>query len=229
MGAGSSGEHAMAVKRVILAAVVRQFGHPRGAAGNVAAWVMAHRPSNRQRNRWVVSLLDPQPGDRVLEIGFGPGLAIAELSRRVGASGHVYGIDHSDVMLRQAARRNAAAIQAGQVTLTRDTVERLPPAIDGPFDAILAVNSFGFWTVPAERLEDLRRRLAPGGRIAIASQPRCPGATRNTSLDAANNITELLQAAGFTQTRTEILDLDPPVVCVLAVNQDTVHGHRPES
>jgi hypothetical protein len=41
---------------------------------------MAHRPSNAQRNRWVVSLLDVQPTDRVLEIGFGPGIAIQELS-----------------------------------------------------------------------------------------------------------------------------------------------------
>jgi ubiquinone/menaquinone biosynthesis C-methylase UbiE len=218
----------MAVKRAILAAIVRQFGHPRGAAGNVAGWVMAHRPSNRQRNRWVVALLDVQPTDRVLEIGFGPGLAIAELSRRVGASGHVYGIDHSDVMLRQATRRNAAAIQAGEVTLTRGTVEQLSPVPDVPFDAILAVNSVGFWTAPAERLEHLRRRLTPGGRIAIASQPRCSGATRNTSLDAASKITDLLQAAGFTQTRTEILDLDPPVVCVLGVNQNPAHRHRAE-
>jgi ubiquinone/menaquinone biosynthesis C-methylase UbiE len=210
--------------RPLVAAIVRQFGHPRGLAGAAAGLVMAHRPSNRRRNRWVASLLNVQPSDRVLEIGFGPGLAIAELSRRVGPSGHVYGIDHSDVMLRQATRRNAAAIHAGRITLTLGTVEQLPPALHGPFDAILAVNSLGFWTAPAERLDDLRRRLTPGGSIAIASQPRCPGATRNTSLDAASEITDLLQAAGFTQTRTEILDLDPPVVCVLAVNQAPAHG-----
>jgi ubiquinone/menaquinone biosynthesis C-methylase UbiE len=210
----------VAVKRAIIAAIVGQFGHPRGAAGNVAGWVMAHRSSNRRRNSWVASLLDVQPTDRVLEIGFGPGLAIAELSRRVGPAGHVYGLDRSGVMLRQATRRNAAAIQAGRVTLTLGTVEQLPPALDGPFDAILAVNSLGFWTAPAERLEDLRRRLTPGGRIAIASQPRCPGATRRTSLDAASELTDLLQAAGFAQTRTEILDLEPPVVCVLATNPD---------
>ncbi|MGI5283048.1 class I SAM-dependent methyltransferase [Nonomuraea polychroma] len=166
-----------------------------------------------------------RPTDRVLEIGFGPGLAIAELSRRVGASGHVYGVDRSDVMLRQATKRNAAAVQAGRVTLTLGSVEQLPPALDGPFDIILAVNSLGFWTAPAERLDDLRRRLTPGGRIAIVSQPRCPGATRSTSLEAARNITTLLQDAGFTKTRTETLDLDPPVVCVLAVNDpDPVHG-----
>jgi ubiquinone/menaquinone biosynthesis C-methylase UbiE len=211
----------MDVKRAIILAMVRQFGHPRGAIGGVAGWVMAHRSSNRQRNRWVASLLDVQPTDRVLEIGFGPGLAIAELSRRVGPDGHVYGIDRSDVMLRQATGRNAAAIQDGRVTLALGTVELLPPALDGPFDAILAVNNLGFWMSPAERLEDLRRRLTPGGRIAIASQPRCPGATRSTSLDAAREITDLLQGAGFTQMRTEILDLAPPVVCVLATNPDS--------
>jgi len=85
----------MTVKRAVIAAIVGQFGHPRGTAGTIAGWVMAHRRSNRERNSWVVSLLDVQPSDRVLEIGFGPGLAIAELSRRVGDSGHVYGIDHS--------------------------------------------------------------------------------------------------------------------------------------
>jgi SAM-dependent methyltransferase len=227
-GPGDRGERAVTVKRVIVAGIVGQFGHPRGASGNVAGWVMAHRPSNRQRNSWVASLLDVQPTDRVLEIGFGPGLAIAELSRRLGADGHVYGIDHSDVMLRQATRRNAAAIQAGRVTLVRGTVEQLPPALDGPFDAILAVNSLGFWTAPDKRLEDLRRRLAPGGHIAIASQPRCPGATRITSLDAGREITDLLRAASLTPTRTETLDLDPPVVCVLAVRQDPIDGRLPD-
>jgi SAM-dependent methyltransferase len=123
-------------------------------------------------------------------------------------------------MLRQATRRNAAAIRAGRVTLARAPVGEFPPAFDGPFDAILAVNSLMFWPSPTERLDELRRRLAPGGRIAIASQPRCPGATESTSLEAAREIEDLLQAAGFAQTRTETLDLDPPVVCVLAVNRD---------
>jgi SAM-dependent methyltransferase len=213
-------EQAMALKRALIAAIVGQFGRPRGTAGSVAGWVMAHRPSNRQRNSWVVSLLDVQPTDRVLEIGFGPGLAIAELSRRVGDAGHVYGIDHSQVMLRQASRRNASAIAAGRVTLSRASVDQLPPSLGGPFDAILTVNSLGFWPAPAERLDELRRRLRPGGRIAIASQPRSPGATASTSRNAAREIEALLQDAGYTKTRTETLDLDPPVVCILAVTPD---------
>ena len=208
----------MTVRRAVIAAIVSQFGHPRGAAGSAAGWVLASRPSNRQRNNWAVSLLEVQPTDRVLEIGFGPGLAIAELSRRVGDKGHVCGIDHSEVMLRQATRRNASAIAAGRVSLSRASVDQLPPSLGGPFDAILTVNSLGFWPAPTQRLEELRRRLSPGGHIAIASQPRCPGATASTSRNAAREIEALLQDAGYTKTRAETLDLDPPVVCILAVN-----------
>jgi len=207
----------IAAVRILDHDVVGQAHHPRGAAGRVTAWEMAHRPSNRQRSRWAVSLLGVQPTDRVLEIGFGPGLAIAALVR--AGAGHVYGIDHSDVMLRQASRRNAGAIRSGRVTLIRASVEQIPPALDGPFDAILAVNALGFWSAPTERLAELRRRLAPGGRVAIASQPRCPGATAETSRSAAREIEDLLRGAGFTGLSTQTLPLSPPVACVLAGHQ----------
>lgn len=55
---------------------------------------MAHRPSNRERNRWPVSLLGIQSADRVLEVSLGPGLAIEEMGRMV-RQGRVVGIDHS--------------------------------------------------------------------------------------------------------------------------------------
>jgi ubiquinone/menaquinone biosynthesis C-methylase UbiE len=187
--------------------------------------VMAHRASNLQRNAWVVSLLNVQSTDRILEVGFGPGIAIGELSRRIGPSGHVYGIDHSKVMLKQASRGNAAAIRAGRVSLIRASVDDLPATFAGPFDAIVSVNSLGFWTAPRTRLEELRQRLKPGGRIAIASQPRSAGATRSTSLAAGREITDLLESAGFSQARTEMLDLEPPVVCVLAVNAPVPAAH----
>jgi ubiquinone/menaquinone biosynthesis C-methylase UbiE len=86
---------------------------------------MAHRTSNVRRNRWVVSLLDVQPSDRVLEVGFGPGLAIAGLSA-LTPNGMVFGVDHSEVMLRVARRRNAAAVRAGRVVLRLAEADALP-------------------------------------------------------------------------------------------------------
>jgi SAM-dependent methyltransferase len=212
-GVGRAG---IAVVRALDRDVIGQAHRPRGAAGRVAGWVFAHRPSNRQRNIWVVSLLDVRPAGQILEIGFGPGIAVAELAR--AGAGHVYGIDHSAVMLRQASRRNAAAIRGGRVTLVNASVDQIPPDLGGPFDAILAVNSLAFWPAPAERLAELRRRLAPGGRIAIVSQPRCHGATAGTSRSAADEIENLLRGAGFTQMSTQVLPLSPPVICVLATD-----------
>src|SRR6476469_9081276 len=184
--------------------LISQFHRPRGVVGRAVGWFMAHRGSNRQRNIWVVSILDIQPTDRVLEVGFGPGIAIAELARRV-TRGRVYGIDHSEVMVRQATRRNAAAVRAGRVEL-----------LHTPLDVILAVNSLGFWPDPAQRLSELRDLLRPGGRIALVSQPRCPGADAATTERAGRELRDRLTAAGLTDIRVETLDLDPPVACVIA-------------
>jgi ubiquinone/menaquinone biosynthesis C-methylase UbiE len=174
---------------------------------------MGRRSSNVARNRWAVQLLDVQPTDRVIELGCGPGVAIAALAARA-TRGLVVGVDHSQVMIGQARRRNRAAIRAGRVRLVHSPVERLSIG-DGPFDAALAVNTVGMWPDPTARLRELARLLAPGGRIALVSQPRCPGATAATSAAAANELAGLLTEAGFERLRTELLDLDPPAACVL--------------
>lgn len=198
-------------------AVVSQFREPRGVGGRIAGWVMAHRGSNRQRNAWAVGLLDVRPNDRVLEIGFGPGVAIGEIARRA-ANGLVVGIDHSEVMVRQATRRNAAALREGRVDLRLGTAENLP-AFDALFDKILAVNSLMFWDDPVARLQELRGLLRPGGRIAIAFQPRAPGSTDETAARAGKEIAGHFATAGFTDLRVETLALKPTaVVCVLGVS-----------
>jgi SAM-dependent methyltransferase len=202
------------LRQQVVRTLVGQAGHPRGVAGRLIGRLFAHRPSNRQRNRWAVALLDVQPADRVLEIGFGPGVAIAELAGRA-TRGHVHGVDHSEVMVRQAARRNAAAVRAGRVHLTCASVDRLP-GFDEPLDAVLAVNTVGFWPDPVSRLQELRHLLRPAGRIALVSQPRSPGADRDTTTRAAGELRDLLARAGFVGIRVETLDLDPPVACVLA-------------
>jgi SAM-dependent methyltransferase len=206
------------VRQRALRRVVGQFMEPHGLGGYLAGWVMAHRSSNRRRNRWVVSLLDVQPSDRVLEIGFGPGIAVGELSRLVNR-GFVMGVDHSQVMLRLARRRNASAVRTGRVDLRLGSVEALPD-FGVALDKVVAVNSMGFWPEPQNRLTELRERLRPGGSIAIASQPRCPGATRETSERAAREIEAALLRAGFCRPHVERLELSPPVVCVIAFSDE---------
>jgi len=192
---------------------VAQFHQPTGPVGHVAGWVMGRRSSNVARNRWAAGLLDVQPADRVIELGCGPGVAIAALASRA-TRGLVVGVDHSQVMIRQASRRNRAAIRAGRVRLIHAPVQSMS-VTGGPFDAALAVNTAGMWPDPPARLRELAGLLRPGGRIALVSQPRCPGATAATSAAAAKELAGLLTEAGFERLRTDTLDLDPPVACVI--------------
>lgn len=192
---------------------VAQFHRPAGAAGHVAGWIMGHRSSNVARNRWAVELLEVRPADRVVELGCGPGVAVAALAARA-TRGLVVGVDHSAVMVRQARRRNRAAVRAGRVRLIQAPVAQFP-AGEEPFDAALAVNTVGMWPDAAVRLREIAGLLRPGGRIAVVSQPRCPGASAATSAAAAAELSGLLAEAGFEDLRTELLDLDPPVACLL--------------
>ena len=208
-------------KQKLATAIRSQFVRPRSFAGWLVRWEMALRSSNRKRNGWVVELLGVEPTDRVLEIGFGPGIAIRELSHRA-RHGLVCGIDHSEVMLRQARRRNRAAVRAGRVDLRCASVEHLA-AFGEPFDKVLAVNNMGMWREPEERLKELRGLMRPGGRIAIVSQPRCPGATAQTTVTAGREIAARLTGAGFIRIRSEMLGREPPVVCVIALARRRVN------
>ena len=215
----------MRLRQKAIERIRAQFGQPTGLRGRIAGTIMAHRASNRRRNAWAVSLLDVQRDDRVLEIGFGPGIAIKELTAKTPA-GDVCGLDHSAVMVQQATRRNAAAVRRGQVDLRLGSVDELPD-FDASFDKVLAVNVTLFWDRPAELLGNLRRLLTPGGRIALAFQPRGPGATDEVATTTGHELVAALRDAGFSQVRLETLKLKPAVVCALGVNPSGDAGGRP--
>jgi ubiquinone/menaquinone biosynthesis C-methylase UbiE len=164
----------------------------------------------------------------VLEIGFGPGIAIDQAAR-IATGGFVAGIDHSAVMVRQASRRNAEAIQRGRVALQLGTASA-PPAFAEPFDKIFTINSIHFWTDPVECLRKLRKLLKAGGRIAITIQPRSRNATDATTTVIGEEIARKLEEAGFSDCRIEIKNLAPrAVACVLATSPHRTASGRSQS
>lgn len=197
-------------------ALVRQFGKPNGFLGAIAGLIMRVRPSNRERSLRTLALLGIRPDDHVLELGFGPGLAIARAAD-LASRGKVIGIDHSELMLRQASQLNATAIEAGRVELLLGSAERLP---DPPirFDKVFAVNVYMFWSDPVTVLRGVREVMAPGGTIALTLQPRRRGATADDTLRGAERMATSLRAAGFGRVRTELLQMTP-------VDASCVMGH----
>lgn len=176
---------------------------------------MANRPSNIERSRWTVDLLRIQPMDHVLEIGFGPGLAIQQVAR-LAPNGQVVGIDHSALMVRQARRRNHAAIEAGLVVLKLGGLDVLPQ-LGETFDKVFSVNVLQFLRARSEALVRIRSVLKPKGLLATTVQPRHLGASAADAHAFGRQLSEELIDVGFRQVTVEELDLKPvPAVCVLA-------------
>jgi SAM-dependent methyltransferase len=169
--------------------LMRAFGHPRGVIGKLGGFIMAR--SNRDCALWLSELLAPRASDRILEIGFGPGVAVGFLARRA-TLGYVAGVDASAEMVAQASARNAATIASGQVDLRLGSVERLPFP-DASFDKALAINSMQLWPDAVSGLREIKRKLRPGGRIAMAFTPYAG--------QKGDGLTETLVAAGFTQAQ----------------------------
>ena len=163
--------------------LMRMFGCPRGLLGRLGGVIMAR--TNEECGNWVVSLLEVQSADSVLEIGFGPGVAIKRLSV---LAGHVAGVDPSPEMIAQAQARNAPAVATGRVELRRGTAARLPFESNA-FDKAMAVNSMQVWPDAIAGLRELRRVLKPGGRVALGFTPY--------SGQKNEGVVEKLEAAGF--------------------------------
>jgi cyclopropane fatty-acyl-phospholipid synthase-like methyltransferase len=199
---------------MIVRTIVGQFENPRGPLGALIGTIMANRPSNRERNRWTVGLLELGPHERVLEIGCGPGFALSLLAELT--DGGVVGLDHSATMLAQASRRNAVALAAGRLTLVHAGLEALP-TLTGPFDAVLAVNVVQFWEDVPAAFRAIRALLSPSGRFAVTYQPRTPGSTGADAHSAADRTTDALLDAGFARAERFVLPLRPvPAVAVRA-------------
>ena len=181
-----------------------QFAHPQGWLGRLVGVILALK--NRQRNAWTISLLDVQPNDQVLEIGFGPGQAIQELAK-LTPHGFIYGIDLSDVMVAQASKRNADAIRSGHVFLQRGAEAPLPFE-DNKFNKAFAVNSMQFWLNPLEGLQEVRRVLKAGGRVVITIQPMWAKTEEEVQSVAEKLILQLKQV-GFKQVCLETRQSKP--------------------
>jgi demethylmenaquinone methyltransferase/2-methoxy-6-polyprenyl-1,4-benzoquinol methylase len=151
-------------------------GAGRGRSGGVYDWWSRHPRlldafytvvfAGRERSirRRAVEALDLAPGDRVLELGCGPGNGFAPLRERVGDDGLVVGVDASGGMVRRAA---ANADEAGwaNVHVVRGDATR-PPVAAG-FDAVYAAMSLSATPDPLAAVDAAHDALRPGGRLVV--------------------------------------------------------------
>lgn len=135
------------------------FAHPEGLVGSLAGWLMLWTYDDKE----VFDLLEVRPGHEVLEVGFGPGgflRRIAAMSPR-----RLVGVDCSERMLRDAARRNRGS--AVPIDLRLGEAERT--GLDAAsFDRVASIHNVALWPDLERGLDELHRVLRPGGMLLLA-------------------------------------------------------------
>ncbi len=112
----------------------------------------------------LLDVADPQPGQRVCDIGCGGGNLTVAVAERVGPRGEAVGMDVSGPLL-ELARRRVAGAPAVRFVLADLQTDAVP---EEPFD--LAVSQFGvmFFDEPEVAFAAIRRLLRPGGKLVFA-------------------------------------------------------------
>ena len=194
------------VEALAPAELARQLAHPEGDVGlAVMRWADGN---NRQADAEAVASLGIEAGSHVLEIGFGTGRTVHKvISQDVDI--HYAGLDVSPTMVAEAARSNAALVEAGRASFRLGSAEDMP-FLDSSFDRVFSIGVAHFWASPIKPLSEVRRVLRRGGLSLMGClHPRsAPGFARpeyGIHLRDAAEWDAIHRAAGFAEVNVETL------------------------
>ncbi|MBN8194380.1 class I SAM-dependent methyltransferase [Bacillus sp. NTK074B] len=183
----------------------KQFKRPKGILGWFVGKVMEY--DNRRINNWSIKQLSIQNGDRILEVGYGPGYCISRISRRFPGT-RVDGVDISDTMKEVAQRKNKKAIDEGQVRLFVHDISQFEiEAVQ--YDRIFSVNNYPLWNDQKQGLIHLYNMLKEDGTLLITVQPRGDEERDSKARRYGEEISQALQETGFKHITLSYKDVNP--------------------
>jgi protein-L-isoaspartate O-methyltransferase len=149
-----------------------------------------------ERICWAVETLAVEPGERLLEIGGGPGVAASLVCERLDR-GSLLLIDRSATAIERTRRRNPEYVASERLALEAIDVAHFDPG-KARFDKAFAVNVNVFWTTPAtEELARILRALEHDGRLFLFYET--PNAAR--ARQVIGRVVDALRANGFAEPR----------------------------
>jgi arsenite methyltransferase len=122
-----------------------------------------HKRDMLRRRRHVREALAARSGERILDVGCGPGFYARELLDEIGPAGSIVAVDASPDMLVLARQRCEGH---GNVTFREGDATALP-VDDGGFDAALCVQVMEYVPAVGRALQEMHRALRPGGRVLV--------------------------------------------------------------
>ncbi|MCO5224421.1 MAG: arsenite methyltransferase [Thermomicrobiales bacterium] len=151
------------------------------------------------------ALAELKQGEVVLDLGSGGGIDVLLSAKRVGPTGHAYGVDMTDEMLA-LAERNRAAQGVDNVTFLKGRIEDIPlPARH--VDVVISNCVINLAVDKAPVLREAFRVLKPGGRFAVSdvvSQGHLPDDLRNDMEAWIGCIAGALEENEFRSLLTEV-------------------------
>ncbi len=193
--------------------IARQLSCPSGFMGRVIRKLM--NSHNAELNEFVIKLLDVQPTDRVLEIGFGGGLNLPPL---ISTAAQVVGLDRSVDSVKHAQKRFSKAVSDGRASFCIGNVNDLPFPSES-FDKVCTSNTIYFWDSLEAGFKEIHRVLSPGGTLVVGFMPREFMDKKGMPTDiftsrAPEEVRSALCSVGFSDIRTE---RPSPNSCYLAI------------
>ena len=182
-----------------MSTVAAQLGDPHGLLGKGVA-LMLNR-TNRFAVEAAVEAAGVQAGQAVADIGFGGGVGLSLLLRRVGAAGTVYGVEISPDMAARARSRFTRDIGTGGLRVVEGGLTDLPLA-EASLDAAITVNTVYFVADLDRACAELARVVRPAGRVVIGigdpeAMARMPFTATGFRLRPPAEVAAALERAGL--------------------------------
>ncbi|XP_028652342.1 uncharacterized methyltransferase YdaC-like isoform X2 [Erpetoichthys calabaricus] len=195
---------------MLLNKLTQQLGHPRHSfTGWLVKTVLENINETLEGN--AAKLVQIQPDNTVLEVGFGPGLGLQKAIHYLTESkGILYGLDYSEYIHNVASKRLQEQIASGKTKLLLGSVEKIPLP-DSSVDRVFHCNCYYYWPDLKTCSAELHRVMKPDG-LMVATMSMI-WMKKVVSLGLLQGIKwqpeyymDALQATGFRDVRMEEME-----------------------
>jgi len=178
--------------------IATQFKQPSGFLGKVISYIM--KKGNGPIYDIIIKRLQIKPGDKLFEIGYGHGLGIQKILSRYDCT--IAGIDFSELMIKEASKRNKKYIENKKVSLLYGDFLALNSTLE-KYDKVYCLNVIYFWDELKKPFSIIKSILNPNGSLCMFMEHRDRLGRLNFTNDTVFNkysieqVVDALNTAGF--------------------------------